>query len=215
MSEINLEQFMGLEQCICKPEILSFNGLDIEVKKYTTDVTKTYIANMITSIYFLEKDEDTSISYKDLKNSLMVNSIISNYTNINLGDSSNYSSICNIAIQTGLYDKLLEIIPTSEITMLKERIEDSIQNKKDEIALENSVELQLKRFLEMALSKIPTDKGIITMVKTLKKEFNGFKPEKYPIIAEMAKALGGKDVPNPKDVADIGENILKQMGIKQ
>ena len=97
---------------------------------------------------------------------------------------------------------------------LKESIESNIEELRNEYAKENSVENQLKRFLDQVINNIPDDKKIKSMIKAVKKEFNGFKWEKNSVLGQVAKEYANIDLPNKEQVdktIDIVEKFVDEV----
>lgn len=97
---------------------------------------------------------------------------------------------------------------------LKESIKSNIEELRSEYIKENSVENQLKRFLEQVINNIPDDKKIKSMIKAVKKEFNGFKWEKNSVLGQVAKEYANIDLPNKEQVdktIDIVEKFVDEV----
>lgn len=88
---------------------------------------------------------------------------------------------------------------------------------------ENSVEAQLKHFLnvevkkylEMAISKIPDKKGITAIIKNLKKEIAGFDKDKLGFIGKSLESFGEKGLPDTDKMIETAEKILENMNVKK
>lgn len=205
-------KILDLEDKYIQPKKIIFQGKDVFINQYISYETKMYITNNIKVAYFSPSD-DIEYSNTELKDALFKVFVLKFYTDIDFVDVD-YLLIVNIAVQSGLFDEVTKNIPTSELETLKEMIDNSITEEKYRIQQENSIENQLKRFLTNLIEKIPDDKKIISMVKTLKKELNGFKPEKIKVLNDILKNIGGKEIPT-KELIDNGIKTMEDTLIKK
>lgn len=190
---------------------IDFNGHPIAVKKHISENLKIAIAQKIKKFYFSVdgvSSPDADISCKDFKNACYVYCILDNYTSVELGEDNDYVTIATIATESGLLDKVLSCIPLTERVMFKEAIDNAIENEYRKIAEENSIQNQLKKFLEMALSKIPDEEGIKKLLKSAKKEFKNFDPSKLQFLNEKSKEFTGKEIPNVEQVDKLVDGII-------
>jgi hypothetical protein len=187
------------------------NGKEITIKKYISEYAKQNIASIIKELCFeksIETESGLNISNTNLKNALFVCSVITYYTDIDLPDVS-YLEACDILISSGLYDEILSNIPSSEINMLKEIIRDAIEDKKFEILMQNSIENQLNNFLKTIIEKIPNDKKIISMMKSLKKELGNIDVSKLSSIKDLVEEYGDMKIPNGENLKSAISNMEK------
>lgn len=97
---------------------------------------------------------------------------------------------------------------------LKDSIKANMEELRDKYMKENSVENQLKRFLEQVINNIPDNKKIKSMIKAVKKEFNSFKWEKNSVLGQVAKEYANIDLPNKEQVdktIDIVEKFVDEV----
>lgn len=83
---------------------------------------------------------------------------------------------------------------------LKESIQANMEELRNEYIKENSIENQLRRFLDQIITNLPDDKKIKSMIKAVKKEFNGFKWDKNSVLGQVAKEYANIDLPNKEQV---------------
>lgn len=203
---------LELENKYIQPEKITFQGSDILINKYISYETKIFITNQMKIAYFADVD-DIEFTNQELKNAIFIDFVLKFYTDIDLKDVD-YLLTANIAIQSGLFDEVIKHIVESEIITLKEMIDTAIAEEKYKIQQENSIENQLNKFLTNVIEKIPNDKKIVSMIKTLKKELNGFKPEKFKVLNDILKSVGSKEVPTT-DLIEKGINIAEDVLLKK
>lgn len=92
---------------------------------------------------------------------------------------------------------------------LKESIQANMEELRNEYIKENSIENQLRRFLDQIITNLPDDKKIKSMIKAVKKEFNGFKWDKNSVLGQVAKEYANIDLPN-KEQVDKTINIVEK-----
>ena len=219
-----------LKNILIPEEIINFNGLEIKITKHMSEIQRINISNQVANMIFDESIEIKEDFYsKDLKNIFFIASVVRLYTDIDCGDFTEYINICNIATSSGLYNTILDVVPSSEIAMLKEAFDYAIEYRKFEILKSHisanfsvltsgidlnvediklkldevkadSLEMQLLNFTDKLVEKIPNEKGIVNLFKAVKKEINGFKPEKLKVIQDMVSAVGGKDIPTTENL---------------
>jgi hypothetical protein len=213
-----------LKPFVNQEETISFNGLEIKVKKNISEVQRINISKQIANTVFDNSidDEDSRFDNKDIKNMFLIASVIKLYTDVDCGDFTKYVDICETATTSGLYDAVLNIISFTEIEMFKEAINYYVEQKRFEILLNKldeikaeSLEVQLSRFLQMAIDKIPNDKKILSLIKSAKKEFKGFDLNKLTQVKDLASALGMKNIPSTENLNTTLDSITDYVSKKQ
>lgn len=205
-------KILDLEDKYIQPKKILFEGRDIFINQHIPYETKIYITNKLKVAYFSPAD-DIEYSNTELKDAIFKVFVLKFYTDIDM-TNVDYLLAANVALQSGLFDEVVNNIPVSEMITLKEMIDNSIAEEKYRIQQENSIENQLNRFLTKVIEKIPDDKKIVSMVKTLKKELNGFKPEKIKFLNDILKGIDGKEVPT-KDTLEKGIGIMEDVLISK
>lgn len=202
---------MKLSEIKLKPidnVVLEFNEFKVNVKKYIPEYTKLFIVSQIKNIYFADSiiSSNLNISNKELKNMLTTCLIIGNYTDIDTSDMD-YMDICNSVVESGLYDEIINIIPKREIDYLNNMIDNTIEEKRFELIIENSIENQFKKFLNY-INENMSEKKLMGFIKKAKKELNGFKIENFDIIKDLAKNFGNIDTNSPEDLTKGIDKII-------
>lgn len=177
-------------------EEFDFCGNKIIVKKYIPEAYKLYIAKNIKDIYFgeniLESEPESTLSAEDLSNknlkhTMFVVNIIKFYTDIEIEETDNLN-ICDLVVESGLYNTIIDIIPYSELDSLKNIINDVISEEQRRLDNENSIQNIIKTFLDKFLEKIPSDevidkfKNTVNDLPNLIKEAN---PENLKLVADI------------------------------
>lgn len=180
-------------------EELKFYGYTINVKKHIPEAYKLYISKTIKDIYFGEnilKSEPDSVlfaedlSNKNLKHSLIVINVIRFYTDIEINEEDNLST-CDLVVESGLYDRILNIIPFSELDTLETIINDAIKEEQRKIDKENSFENYFKTFLTNLSEKLPSEDTIKQTMSDLPKMINEADPNKLKFIADAVAFNNG------------------------
>lgn len=184
-------------------EVIDFNGLEINIKKHIPEDYKLYIANNIKEIIFgenvINSTDDSELmgnelSNKSLKHSLFVLNVIKFYTDIEI-DVNDIISVCNLVVESGLYGKLISIIPPYEINSLNTIINEVILEEENKIKERNNFENFIKDFLTKLSDKLPTDEGLKDVIDKLPKIINDSNPENLKFIAD-AIAFNNGILPN-------------------
>jgi hypothetical protein len=195
--------------------IIEFNGHKININKYISESEKLYIASQIKDIYFGESiiTSALTLSNKDLKNTLIVCFIINNYTDIDT-ESMDYIDACDMVVTSGLYDEIIKSIPKNELDRLTTSIDNAIEEKRHELTIENSIENQLHNFLNKVIENM-SEKKLISILKKFKKEMNGVKLDDFPILKDLAKTFGNKDMTDINNIKNEIDTIIETVKTKK
>lgn len=177
-----------LKDCLEEDVRIDFNGQPITIKKRVDMTTKLYIADRIKKLYFTESYINTEVTFKDFKNILYICFVLSNYTDIDLGEGTDFLEIADIAILSGLWDKVISCIPLNERAMLKEMIDDAIAEEYRKRREENSIENQLSKFIQWIQEKAPSKEEIEGLLAKLPDMINKIEPNKLQFVQDAIKA---------------------------
>lgn len=204
-----------LKDYIIPEQTLIFNGSEIMVKKYISQIQKVNITSQLVDIMYTPIEDESTFSNKDLKNTIFITLLIGSYTDINIdSDGIDYINTCEIAVSTGLYNRLLEIIPKTELDSLESLIKFNIDEKRHELLMERlseikaeSLEMQLSRFLQMAIDRIPTEAKIQTLIKSVGNELKKFDPQKLQFLNDKVQEFGGNSTPTADSLTKIVDGV--------
>ena len=160
------------------------NGTDsafegIEIKGYVPVSTKKLMCEEIATNSIVEHDGlkmKDSIAY-EIALSLM---IVSFYTNIDIDE--HYDEAC----EYGIIDFIKENMNQKELEFIEQHSWRMIES---EISIYNSIAGVINRNLQELVNKIPTNKDLNKLIKTVSKEFQKFDPDKMKQIQEMMKVV--------------------------
>lgn len=145
------------------------------------------------------------------KEMYLVMTAIGLYADIQFDEDELDVDIYDFIMSSGLYDFVLK--NHEDYERFKVMFDSAIEEKKYQLQQENSVENQLKKFLEYVIENIPDNDKIMKLVKNLKKEFNGFKWEKNSVLGKVAKEYGNVDLPTKENIEktlDVVSEIVKK-----
>jgi len=187
----------------------------VKVKEYLPYVLKRAIINNIKSIC-LAKDENGKINYDSMAKKVMLDyTFCVNYTNIDLPEAifDTYDKLNSSGLMNYMKNKLGLI---EEYNLLKNALNEEMDYELQFATIndfigyqkENSMESQLKKFLEIAISKIPDEKTIKNLIKNVKKEFKNFDPQKLQFLNDKSKEFTGKEIPNSESIDKLVDGVL-------
>lgn len=190
---------------------INFDGKEINVKKHIYESEKIEIAKNIAKIYFIDLDDfESGLTGKDLKNSIYTYYLIKYYTDLEIPKNVSYAISTDIVTISGLLDKILSCIPLNERANLSKIIDDTIEYEKFRIVQENSVENQLKRFIEYIEQNFNKD-NLLKLLNEAKDGINGFDLSKFPMINEALKTFNSKEIPDIKKTQEFVDQMIPKM----
>ena len=153
------------------PEVIQFEGLNITIKKYLPAQNKLNLITTVSENCF-DKNENTGEEYNSLiKDLLFTLQIAKEYTDLELGDSQLQSY--DALMESGLFDKICEVIPEKEIRYLDEKITSMVANKIDQNKMIRNYGMKM---LEMTMANPEFLKsGVIEQMQKLQGDKNGDK----------------------------------------
>lgn len=171
-----------------KTENGEYNGTIIEVKSFISFLEKKILClnvlencmdvddnGMIVCDYFVRK------LVKDIN-------IVKQYTNIEISDSD-YISDYDFLVQNGILNDILSKIDKDEKTFIDEVIEREIKQRMETV---NSFANIIGNKLQQLIDKIPNDKQLKSLSKSLIKDINKLDWDKVPMLKQMWLTANGK-----------------------
>ena len=159
----------------------------LEVKQYLSIIEKNLIVNKIIDSCIV-LDEINGLSkidyfYKKLTSDV---SLLVNYTNIEFSENliEDYDCLCeNVGIE-----RILNQIPITEVEFILDLVDCELTQI---IKLNNSIEGILASKLDKVVEKLPTDKQIKSLSKSLVKDINKLDWDKLPMLKDMWNVANG------------------------
>ena len=160
----------------------------LEVKQYLSIIEKNLIVNKIIDSCIV-LDEINGLSkidyfYKKLTTDV---SLLVNYTNVEFSENliEDYDYLCeNVGIE-----RILSQIPITEIEFILDLVDCELAQI---IKLNNSIEGILANKLDKLIDKLPTDKQIKSLSKSLVKDVNKLDWDKVPMLKEIWMTANSK-----------------------
>jgi len=153
---------------------------DITIKKYNSIVEKHLIA--IKIIDSCIKEDANGINLIDYFHKYLATqmSLISNYTDLEFSEEPINDFDC--LAEMGLIEKIVDSIPDSEVNF----IVDLVDSELDQIVkIGNSLERILAINLRKVVDKIPNNKELKSLSKSLVKDINKMDWDKIPMLKQM------------------------------
>lgn len=160
---------------------------DIEFKSYLPIIEKQILANKIIDSCIITDDVGLNridYFYKYLTTQV---SLIINYTSLEFSEELIKDFDC--LTENGLLEDIIKQIPGSEIEVIMDIVEDELYQM---VKLNNSVESILAKNLQQLIDKLPTDKQIKSLSKSLVKDINKLDWDRLPMLREMWLSANGK-----------------------
>jgi hypothetical protein len=167
--------------------IILSNNQEVEVLQYLPMVSKATFISFLANESFVDSEDGIKV-FSPIELELnRIYAYIKFYTNVKFNNKENLYDIYDQYKSSGDFEKILDAIPESEISVIENSIYEAIEEKKRE---QSEIGIVLAKFLEKVNSKIPDSKGINKLIKSLGKEIKGLSPENI----EMLKGLLGQDI---------------------
>lgn len=166
---VKVDVFRNFKGFIPQEKSIEFNGTKIKVKQYLGMKKKEIILKLMQDMSFLEDASGVESYSPTNKEMTFVYLILKHYTNINLSVNDDSRDTYDIAIGSGLFDKVCEAIPQEELNFMIDEIENYIDIKLQEIMNRSQIMDQLKEIINDAIEKLPKEIDINTIVSELGK----------------------------------------------
>jgi len=176
------------EQNLIKISEIKEDYSNIIVKKYIPFLIKqNIIDNVLSACTSLEDDGFIRVNYA-MKRMAIEFSICNQVTNIDMSNEDNLELYDSLK-ELGVITYILNNINSNEVVF----INDCINEKIEEIyKVDNSLQYVVAKELNKLLSKIPNDKQLKSLGKSLIKDINKLDPEKYSYITQAMGWISGK-----------------------
>jgi len=159
---------------------------DIEFKKYLSLVEKQLLANKIIDSCIITDDVGLNridYFYKYLTTQV---SLIINYTSLEF--TENLIEDFDCLAENGLLEDILDQIPINEVEFILDLVDFELAQI---VKLNNSIEGILASKLDKLIEKLPTDKQIKSLSKSLVKDINKLDWDKIPMLRDMYQYANG------------------------
>jgi hypothetical protein len=207
--------------------LISIDEAILDSSKIVTvlSIPYKYIRVMVNNIKTscLEKGEDGVLKLNSwMKTVALQYNYLVNKTNINLKDGDMFENFDKLR-ESGILNTILNVTNRVKeydviLNILNEEIEEELRLNKFELQFnwqkENSAEAQIKKFLDMILSKVPDEKTIKDLLKSVKKDFKNFDISKLNFLNNKLQEFGEKPVPSSEQVDTMVDNVLNLMDKK-
>lgn len=174
--------------------MFNFKFEDLEIKSYIPLIQKKNIIENIINISFVEENGIYKIDYV-MKELFTILGVFINYTNKEIPElyiDKNLNiekafELYDYLIELGIYDNL--VLKIDDIAALLDLLENEVIQKKDIL---NSIEGILANGINKLIEKLPSDKELIKMAKSLTKDLSKLNPEKMKYVNDVVSALDNK-----------------------
>jgi len=149
-----------------------FDLKDLEVREYLPFMFKKQMIENILDIICTEKKNLIVIDYS-LKALILEYQLVAQYSNIDVGEH-NVVNTYDLLKEKGLVHEVVSKIPPSEYTFIEDIINSEIRQIND---VGNSIENIIAQGISLLSEKMPDEKGIKNIIRTLGKEVNKISPD--------------------------------------
>ena len=169
-------------------EILDFNGLKIEIKKYLPVSQKL---ELVLSVYNSCIDEDNGLKVVNgnSKEIALVYFITKYYVNVNL--PKDIFEAYDILVESGLYNTIENVI-YDEVIRIEDMLDEVIAYEDEKYYQENKFVYVVKNLLQELIDKVPNLEEAKDFVEMVEKEISGFDPNKVKFIKDFIDLNKGK-----------------------
>ena len=154
----------------------------LEIKSYLPLAAKQILLKNILDLCKKEENDIIKIDYT-LKEFAIEISLVNQYSNVDL-QVDDVVEVYDELKQNGIIANIINQIPEEEINFIDYVLEKEITQIQ---AVDNSIEMVLAKTLNKIVNKLPDEKGMTKIVKSLPKEINKIDPAKLQYIT---KAIG-------------------------
>ena len=163
---IKVADFKEFKKLIKDEKTIAFNGINIKVKQYLDIKDKQVIITVIKNMAFDKDKNGVDQLNPVLMEIAYVCTILNNYTNLTLINKDDYESF-NIAKGSGLFDKVCEAIPESEINFIESNIDNYIEYKLEELSNRNQMLEKIQEIIYGVIEKLPKEMDMKNIISQL------------------------------------------------
>lgn len=163
-----------------------YNGKEIEVKSFTSFIEKQILCNQVIDGCLETNENNMVVCNFFMKKLLKDMKIIATYTDLEFGEDSIQEY--DFMIQNEIWDYILDRIADSEKNFIDEMINCEVEQR---MRVGNSVENILSQKLQQLIDKLPTDKQLKSLSKSLVKDINKLDWDKLPMLKDMWNVANG------------------------
>jgi hypothetical protein len=162
---------------------------EIKIKKYIPFVEKQVLVQRVVDLC-LDFDQDTNMVKVNFFNKkLSIDSqIILMYTDLEFAEED-FIKQYDFLVENNYFDYIFSQINSSELDMIYEAVEHEIEQA---IQLNNSIEGILAKGINKIVAKLPNDKQLKSLSKSLVKDINKLDWDRLPILKQMFDTANGK-----------------------
>lgn len=162
---------------------------EIKIKKYIPFVEKQVLVQRVVDLC-LDFDQDTNMVKVNFFNKkLSIDSqIILMYTDLEFAEED-FIKQYDFLVENNYFDYIFSQINSSELDMIYEAVEHEIEQA---IQLNNSIEGILAKGINKIVEKLPSDKQLKSLSKSLVKDINKLDWDRLPILKQMFDTANGK-----------------------
>jgi hypothetical protein len=162
---------------------------EIKIKKYIPFVEKQVLVQRVVDLC-LDFDQDTNMVKVNFFNKkLSIDSqIILMYTDLEFAEED-FIKQYDFLVENNYFDYIFSQINSSELDMIYEAVEHEIEQA---IQLNNSIEGILAKGINKIVEKLPNDKQLKSLSKSLVKDINKLDWDRLPILKQMFDTANGK-----------------------
>ncbi len=177
----------------------------IEISKYLPFTIKSTMIETIIDSCLKEKDGIWIIDY--LIKEMVINFMLcNNYSNLIIQEEEDIFDAYDYLTSTNVIDYILINIDKNELDSFMNIIDKELQQ---EIQVRNSFKNYLIKSLNKIIESTPNEKEVKKILKTAKKEFAKFDPNKLSTLNNILSMFGENIVPNPNDKINLIADSLK------
>lgn len=178
-----------LREKFIKGKLLSDYG--IEIRNYLPIAEKKLMVDKIIEDC-LDYNNDGLLKVNFVNKKIAIDlAFLLNYTSIEL-NGENFIDDYDFLDMNNVFDSIRDAIGDKEVCLIYDLIDEEIDQR---IRLENSFEAILKKGINALIEKLPTDKQIKSLAKSLARDLKNFNWDAVPMIKEMYQTIN-KDVKN-------------------
>jgi len=175
------------EKLMTTPETIDLSTI-IEIKPYLSHIEKKIVCDNIISASLNQNENGLIIC--DFYNQKLTTdiSIIVNYTNIEISEDEfieDYNYLC----EQGIIKYVLNNMNKDEFNFIEDMVSANINQERK---IGNSLESIIAKGINKLTDKLPTDKELKSLSKSLVKDLNKFDWNKIPMLKDMWLTANGK-----------------------
>jgi hypothetical protein len=164
----------------------NYSTVGVEIKSYLPFATKKTIIQKIIDVCVIDENDIKTIDYA-VKEMIYEYLLVNNYTNIDFANED-IITIYDELEEKKFINAIIEKIDIDE----KNLIEYILRKELDQtMEIQNSVGVQLNKIATKLMAKIPSDKEMSKLLKSVSKEFKNFDPSKLNFISDAMKTFNG------------------------